>query len=687
MPPRLPTTFVGREAELAALARLLSTSRLLSLTGIGGSGKTRLAIELGRRVVERYADGVRFVDLAPVNSPDRVAPEVARAAGAEEERNRPIVDTLLKHVAARHMLLILDNCEHVVEACATLVERLLTESDHLQLVVTSREALGVAGEQIVAVRPLALPAPGADIEAALASEAVQLFVSRARLVLPDFEADGQDVEGVVEICRRLDGIPLAIELAAARLRVLSVAQIRDKLGDRFRLLTAGSRAISRHQTLEATLQWSYEHLAPDEQSLLRRASVFAGGWTLEAALAVAGLNEGEIDLLDRLGRLIDKSLIAVERNADGSTRFTMLETVRQYAQGRLRESGEAIAAHDAHLAYFLRFAAKASDQILIEFVATLARIDSEIANLMAAHAWCDQPHVPAERGLELVARLHRYWIERDQFNFGQQMFDQALRRGDVERPTLQRAEALLWLGQHLRVAGRYAEALAPLIEALALARTHDDKNLLTCCLHNLSEAHLHLGGLEEARGHAEEAMEATRALGSRREVSFALDALAAVRRFEGRFDDAAAAYEEAKTLCPPGDLGNRHAYTRDLAYVAIAQSRFDYARKLLIDCIRMAQQYDVHFRNHRDLEVAAHLAAAHADWTRAARIRGAVDAAADRFGVARDVWGDPFLQTLRQKPRHALGDAAYEAAWQAGYQSDFAAALDEVLTWLGEPDR
>jgi tetratricopeptide (TPR) repeat protein len=182
-------------------------------------------------------------------------------------------------------------------------------------------------------------------------------------------------------------------------------------------------------------------------------------------------------------------------------------------------------------------------------------------------------------------------------------------------------------------------------------------------------------------------MQVARAIGSGKEVSFALSALASVCRFEGRFDDAAAAYEEALLLCPPGDLGNRHAYNRDLAYVAIAQGRFDYARKLLIDCIRMARQYDVHLRNHRDLEVATHLAAAGGDWAAAARVRGAVDAAADRFGVPRDAWGDPFLQALREKPCQALGQAAYDAAWKAGYALDYGAAVNEVLAWLGEPDR
>jgi non-specific serine/threonine protein kinase len=682
--PRPLTAFVGREAELDALTRLLGASRLLSLTGIGGTGKTRLAIELGFRVADRYPDGVRFVDLAPVNSPDCVATEVARVSGVVEEPNRAIEDALVRHVASRRMLLILDNCEHVLDACAALVARLLRESVHLQLVVTSREALGVDGEQIFAVRPLSVPAPGSSVEIALKTEAVQLFVDRARLLMPEFDVSGHDVACVVEICRRLDGIPLALELAAARLRVLSVREIRDKLGDRFRLLTAGSRAISPRQTLEATLQWSYESLAPEEQLLLRRVSVFVGGWTLEAAMAVVGQEAGEIDLVHQLARLVDKSLVVVEHHADGPTRYCMLETVRQYAHERLQESGEAVAYHDAHLAYFLDFVAAAHAQIPTRFAATLTRIDQELANLMAAHAWCEQSHIPAERGLELVARVRRYWIERGQFMLGQQMFAQALRRPGVERRTVQRAEALFSFGQHLHVAGQDPEAVAPLTEALQSARAQHNTGLCILCLAKLSGTHLRLGRRKEARAYAEEAVELARARRARREVPIALDALGTVCRVEGSFDDAAAAYEEAKSSAP-GDLGNKHGWTRNLTYVAIGQGRLEYARRLLIECISVGRRYDPQRRLHRDLDVAMHLAAACGDSTRAARIRGAVHAAAERDGVARDALDDPFLAALREKPRQALGEAAYDAAWSAGHALDIPAAFDEVLAWLDEP--
>jgi predicted ATPase/DNA-binding winged helix-turn-helix (wHTH) protein len=683
--PQPLTRFVGRESELEALGRLLGTSRLVSLTGIGGSGKTRLAIELGRRMAQRYPDGVRFADLTPVNNPDRVALEIARAAGVVEERNRTIEEALIKQLSGRRMLMIFDNCEHVLDVCAVLLDSLLMRSEYLQAIVTSREAIGVKGEQVFAVRPLSLPVPAAGVETTLDSEAARLFVDRAQLVVPGFALTEQNVSGVAEICRRLDGIPLALELAAARLRVLSVDEIRDKLGDRFRLLTAGSHAISRHQTLQAALQWSYEHLTRPEQSLLRRLSVFSGGWTLEAAAAVAESNDDEIDVVDRLSRLVDKSLVTVERQHAGSTRYGMLETVRQYAQDRLHERGDAASAHDAHLAYFLRFARGACARLPMHFVESIERIDVEVSNLLAAHAWCEQPHVPVEQGLELAARLRRYWLERGKFWLGLQVFDEALRRRGAERPTAHRADALFSRGQHLEAAGRHMEAVTPLTEALAIARKHDLRSLQSCCLARLAYAGVALGRLSEANTHIEQAIDLAGALETSEPLCLALDVLGQVRRHEGRFDDAAAALVQAIRTLPPSDLGNIHVFRRHLAQAMIAQGRLDQARKQLIECFQMARNLNAPFDAQSDLEVAARLAASNDDWSRAAWIQGAADAAADRLGVARNAWDDPYLATLLEKPRAALGAAAYETAWTTGSALNLPNALDEVLAWLTDP--
>jgi predicted ATPase/DNA-binding winged helix-turn-helix (wHTH) protein len=679
--PRMLTTFIGREAELETLERLLLASRLLTLTGIGGCGKTRLAIELARRLAPRYPDGVRFLDLAPVNSPDRVPPEVARAAGVVEESVRSIADTLAAQLSPRRMLLVLDNCEHLLDACAKLVERLLLESEYLQVIVTSREALGVSGEQIVAVRSLSRPPLGAGIEAARQSEAVQLFINRARLLMPEFVLSSNNVDGVVEICDRLDGIPLALEMAAGRLRVLSVQQVREKLGDRFRLLTAGNRAISRHQTLQAALQWSYDLLTADEQTLLRQVSVFAGGWTLEAALAVAAQADREIDLVDRLGRLVDKSWITLEHHDDGSTRYGMLETVRQYAQERLQESGEAVAVHDAHLEYFLRFAGAVRVQLTAQFELALARVDRETGNVLAAHAWCGQAHVAPERGLELVIRLRRAWICRRQVALGLQLFEEALARPGVDRPTKEHAETLFSLGQHLHFLGRHADALPRLTEALALTRTLQATQLTLYCLDKLSAVYVRLGRLQEARACAEEELATARRIGGQSETSIAYFAQGEVCRYEGKYEEAAAAFEQSLALWSKGDLFNDHKDLGSYICLAIAQRRLERARELLIEGIRMAMQTDPPLDPEQDLEIAGHLAAASGAWAQAARFQGAANGAAGRIGVAPNFWNDPFLTELTQRPREALGASAYEAAWKDGYEMDPATALNEALAW------
>ena len=361
--PRLLTSFVGRESDLAEYAQLLGQTRLLTLTGIGGCGKTRLSIKLAETMLPFFSDGVCYVDLAPIAEPERVALCVATAFGVREESDRPIEDTLIRHLADRHLLLVLDNCEHLLAACAALAEHLLLATAKLKVLVTSREGFGIAGERVVPVRSLTLPSQAIDdVQALLAAESVRLFVERAKEVAPEFGLSPGNADAIVEICRRLDGIPLALELAAARVKLLSVGQIRAKLNDRFRLLTGSSRAMSRHQTLLATLQWSYEHVTPDEQLWLRRLSVFVGGWTLEAATAIVSDERDEVEALERLGRLVDQSLVLVDRTDVDEPRYRMLETVRQYAQDRLNESVESAAVRDRHLAYFVAFVKHALPQ-------------------------------------------------------------------------------------------------------------------------------------------------------------------------------------------------------------------------------------------------------------------------------------------------------------------------------------
>src|SRR5918997_3914016 len=338
------TSFVGREREIAEARDLLAEQRLLTLTGPGGCGKTRLALKAAAELAERFEDGVWLVELASLSDPALVPQTVAFALGMREQPGRLLTDTLSEYLELKKMLLVLDNCEHLVEACAQLAEALLRACPNLRILATSREALGITGETGWLVPSLSLPDPRylPPVDELPRYEAARLFIERAAAMLPTFELTDRNAAAVARLCRGLDGIPLAIELAAARVKVLSVEQIAERLHDRFRLLTLGSRtALPRHRTLRATIDWSHDLLSEEEKVLFRRLSVFVGGFALGAAEAVCvGEDLEENEVLDLLSHLVDKSLVVMQERG-GGMRYGLLETVRQYGREKLEESGEA----------------------------------------------------------------------------------------------------------------------------------------------------------------------------------------------------------------------------------------------------------------------------------------------------------------------------------------------------------
>lgn len=350
--PQQVTSFVGRERELAEVSTLLGTTRLMTLLGVGGIGKTRLSQQIAADVIDDYPDGMWFVDLAVLTDTRLVPQAVASVLGVKEEAGRPVIEALMKYVKDMRLLLILDNSEHLVHACAELAQQLLHSGSHVKVLASSRESLHVAGETIYPVSALAAPDPQASLTlvALMQYDAVRLFIDRAVAVQPAFRVTQQNAIAVAEICHRLDGIPLALELAAARVSALSVEQIAAHLSDRFRLLTRGDRtALPRQQTLRASIDWSYDLLSEAERTLLRRLSVFAGGWTLEAAEAVGAEGEvGHHDVLDLLARLVEKSLVALA--AEGE-RYRLLDTVQAYALERLKASGKEGDARTHHLSF------------------------------------------------------------------------------------------------------------------------------------------------------------------------------------------------------------------------------------------------------------------------------------------------------------------------------------------------
>ncbi len=425
VPTNLPvelTTFIGRSREAREIHDLLRAHRVVTLVGVGGTGKTRLMLHVADELAHRHQDGAWLVELASLREPELVAAAVAQALRIEVSPAQPALNAVTDYLRAKDLLLLVDNCEHLIEAVAALVEHLLGSCRSLHVLATSREALGVPGESPYQVPSLTVPETlgETDLEAVAATEAVRLFVERATTTLPSFRLDESNIASVIEICRRLDGIPLALELAAARANVLSTAEIAQGLGDRFRLLTGGRRtAMPRQQTLQALIDWSWDLLTEADQRLLRRLSVFSGGWTLDAAAGVAGDHDdpgapppgglSRLDTLDGLGRLVDRSLVVVAP-AD-TTRYGMLETIRQYANDRLVGSGEAAAERTRHLAWFRRLAADATAGIAgPDMVAWLDRVQADIDNLRTALDWAYETDLPI--ALEMVALLGAYWRTR-----------------------------------------------------------------------------------------------------------------------------------------------------------------------------------------------------------------------------------------------------------------------------------
>jgi predicted ATPase/class 3 adenylate cyclase/DNA-binding NarL/FixJ family response regulator len=474
--PAQLTSFVGRDVALTQLRELLAEHRLVTLTGAGGVGKTRLAIQVAAQLAGEFGDGVWYVDLAPITDPELVAVTVARALGLPDQPGRSTMDSLLRFVRDRQMLVVLDNCEHLLDACADLVVAVLGEAAGLTFLATSREAIGVAGEVNWRVPSLSL-----------ADEAVELFIDRARHARPDFDISDENAAAVTEICRRLDGLPLAIELAAARVRALSLAEILDSLHDRFRLLTGGARtAVRRQQTLRASVDWSHALLTEPEQALFRRLAAFLGGFDLEAAQTVAGGAEVQrYQVLDQLTLLVDKSLVVAE-NIRGRTRYRLLETVRQYALEKLGESGEADAVRSRHRDYYTTMAALLDVPGRADYEQYSEHAEIDVDNLRAAFGW-SRENSDVELALALASSLASAWLALGRGREALAWFDTVFsEENTLELEPAVRARALA--DQALLAAWVNAAAsLDQAQQALAIARDIDDPALLVraltaCCL-------------------------------------------------------------------------------------------------------------------------------------------------------------------------------------------------------------
>ena len=718
--PTQTTRFIGRQREVAAVRELASAQRLLTLSGTGGAGKTRLALQVAADLVDTFKDGVWLVELGPIADPALVPQAVASALSVREEPGRAPLSALVEFVRSRNLLVLLDSCEHVVQACAELANTLLRAAPDLHILVTSREVLGISGETTWRVPSLSLPPkPPPPPESMDQYEAVGLFVERARAANTNFRLTAQNAAAVMEICARLDGIPLAIELAAARIRMLSVEQIAARLDDRFRLLTGGSRAaMPRQRTLRALVDWSYGLLQETERMLFRRLSIFAGGWTLEAAETVCGGDGLEpYDVLDLLMQLVDKSLVIADEQA-GHERYRTLETIREYARERLTEAGELPAVQERHYAWFVGLAEQAPPEGYD--TRGLATVGHEYDNLRAALRWAVDSG-ESERALRLAGGLWSFWSVRGFYTEGRAWLREVLALGGGEsRPGIAaRARALQAAGHLANCQGDYAAAADLLEESRTISEELGDQTALGAALHLLGNLAIGQGELEQAGELFMQARELNRRSGNRAaeilnmlqlaEVAFqtgdtpqslalgedvlrtsrergqqwgvarSLHVIGRVAARDGDFSRAARLHEQSLGIQQElGDLQGQVRSLAALARVAVGQGDAQLARERYLDSLRVARQSYELLEIARSLEGLAELYA-EVDPERALRLAGAA-------GVMRKTIGaEPYAEELRrlnawQQPVYvALGEKRCAEARAAGRGMSLDQAINEVV--------
>jgi predicted ATPase/DNA-binding CsgD family transcriptional regulator len=689
-PDTLPlerTSFVGRDREIAEIERLLSDRQLVTLCGPGGAGKTRLALAVARDLVEGFEGDVWWVELASISDPELVPRAVASALGISEAPELSPTEALVDNLKDRRALLVLDNCEHLIEACADLADVLLATCPDLKLLATSREPLRVQGETNFMVPSLSVPDPGLSIATGeLADyEAVRLFVERASAVDSGFALTERNAPAVARLCDRLNGIPLAIELAAARTRVLSVEQILEKLDDPLNLLSSGGRtAAARHRTLRATLEWSFGLLEEAEKALFYRLSVFVGGWDLEAAEAVGTGDAVEAGLvLDLLSALVDKSLVVVEETG-GTLRYGMLEPVRQFGREKLHESPDEAEVRFRHAEHYLALAERAEPELVgPDQGLWLGRLRTEFANLREAHSWSLEPGDEEERAwlrLRLPAALWRFWGGQ-RFEEGKRWLQTALERDTGEFPAT-RARALDGLGFILVFQQDFGRAIEALEAAIALYKELGDQSGAALALANLGYAALHGGYLERVPAFVQEgeALMWGDLEGHARAYLRLIMGSAAMGL--GDFDSGVAQVEEGLALCRElGDLRNTSMALFMLGMAKLAGGELDQGAPSLEEGAQIARELGDRLGGAYYLLGLGKLAAMRGMPIRTARLWGAAEAHREQMGMALstfDLAASGYEQDLATV-RSALDRTTFEAAWAEGRETSSDQAIKDFL--------
>jgi non-specific serine/threonine protein kinase len=691
--PKDRTRFIGRNQELSDCTHVLEISRLLTLAGLGGCGKTRLAIKVAESLTRKFPAGVWFVDLAPLTETSRVVGAVAQVLGLREEADKDLNDLVSAYISDKKVLLVLDNCEHLLSSCAEFVDGLLNSCAEIRIVATSRESLNVQGEKVMQLPPLGIPdtKSALTLESVQSADAMKLFVDRAQIARSSFELTAANFASVAEICRKLDGIPLAIELAAARVKILAIEQILTKLDDRFKLLSSvGRTMLPRHQTLRAVIEWSYDQLASEEQRLLRALSVFAGGWTLAlASTVVADLDEFE--MLDLHSQLVDKSIVVVASDQSASQRYSFLETVRQFLLEQLNESGEAERAREAHFNAMLGLAERAYAERATDEELWTAELELESDNMRVALE--SARGVDSEKYLSLVGALAWFWIVKTHLVEGREHLTAALAASAVNPSRPARARALWGAAHMLAFQGDTSEARAWIDEARSMSRDLGDTREIALALEGIGWTHFFRSEDEAACTAFEECLRLQRVSGAQHLVIRAMVGLAQVLVALGRTDEAKPMAQEIIEFAEAhNDKRSEHFGWHYLADCELilgnCTDSLNLYKQSLVLAHAIGDKVEISFEVQGVAMSLAGLRETLSETKRsrldevklAIQLGGAVKAEWDRLGVDIHVrFWDALLDRYLGAARQALGTETYEVEWNKGRDLSFDDAVKLAL--------
>lgn len=682
--PAEVTSFVGRRRELAEIKRLLSTTRLLTLTGPGGVGKTRLALRTAVDLQRAFPDGVWLVELAPLQDPALVAQAVSGALEIRDQSARWLMGTIADYLADKNTLLVLDNCEHLLSACAVLVDNLLRACPEVHILATSRQPLGISGEVTLTLPSLSVPEVErvSAVPKLLEYEAIALFADRAVSALPGFQFLAANHEAVIQLCRRLDGIPLAIELAAVRLKALSVEQIVERLDDRFQLLTAGNRAaMPRQQTLEATIEWSYDLLSESEKKLWLRLSVFAGGFDLNAVERVCtGDGISETDILDLVAGLVDQSIL-VRDEAGGKARYRLLETLREFGRKRLQESGEEARWRRRHREWVRELLGSGGDWLGVNQSAIFDRLQLEHDNLRAALDFCVSEPQEAEVGLAIAAHLWPYWQGRGHLSEGRRWIDTLLSL--VPDQATVRANGLAAAGNLALMQGDITAAMGILEQSRAQAQRDRNATVLAFSLQYMGLGSMFRGDRAQALSLLTEALAIQRSMGDQAAVSSTLAMLAMTTLLEGDAPRAVTLWHESRGISLT--LGDQWGLSYTLWGLGIAvwlEGDPERAAAVEKEGLRLKRGLDERLGMVLCLETLAWIAMTQGDAGRAARLLGAAKANWDATGASLFEAFKTYRDRCETESRRSLG-GSFDAAFQKGaampLEDAVAYALEEAI--------